>query len=161
NDPEGGYIYSLNTSIKKNLGSSGVPTIVPDTSRKMDSYTGPVYGADLRWNTPLKGFMAGVSYFNQDPTTKGVYVATKIPFLITTNSDKTLAYYVEYTMGNLRFDGEYRREVMVTSSTDAKGARVAPNGKDMRGGYVSASYRLTKHLEVGGYHSRFYYDWAS
>ena len=36
-----------------------------------------------------------------------------------------------------------------------------PNSKDSRFGYLSAAYRLTKHLEVGTYHSRFYYTWAA
>jgi hypothetical protein len=163
-DSQDGYPYSLDTSLGTRA-ANGITNVVPNTSRKVNSSTGPVFGADLRWNTPVKGLMAGTTFFDQDTTTKGIYRATGNPFLIAgdRNDDKdhTLANYLEYTIGNLRFDGEYRREILVSTSNTSTGAWNAPSGKDIRSGYVALSYRLMKRLEVGSYYSRFYYDWAS
>ncbi len=162
-DMNGGYVYALETSGKQGTDPNGISIVVPSTAsstRHIDSYNGPVYGADLRWNTPLKGLLAGSSYIVQDPTTTGSYVATKIPFRIWTDKDNTAAFYTEYTLGGFRFDGEYRREIMDTTTTNSSGVASAPTDKDMRSGYVAASYRLTKLIEVGTYCSRFYYNWA-
>jgi hypothetical protein len=160
NDLHGGYVYALETSAKQGVDPNGIPIVVPSSARTIDSYNGPVFGGDLRWNTPLKGLLAGASYVDQDPTTKGFYIATKIPFLVTTDKDITTAFYTEYMLRGFRFDGEYRREINDTTTTNSAGVPAAPTDKDIRSGYVSASYRLTKMLEVGSYYSRFYYNWA-
>jgi hypothetical protein len=162
-DPYGGYVYALETSNKKGTDPNGIPIVIASTAsnaRNIYSYSGPVFGSDLRWNTPLKGLLAGASYVDQDPTTKGSYIATKIPFLVKTDKDITTAFYAEYTLGGFRFDGEYRRQINDTTSTNSSGAESAPTDKDIRSGYLAASYRLTKMLEVGTYYSRFYYNWA-
>jgi hypothetical protein len=108
----------------------------------------------------VNGLLVGTSYINQDPTTLGHYIATKIPYSLKTDKDNTTAFYVEYTRGNFRFDGEYRREPATITTTTPTGAAAAPSGRDGRSGYVAASYRLAKWLEVGTYHSRFYQNWA-
>lgn len=152
NDSEGGFVYALSSSTK--VGAAFLPT----ATRKIDSYSGPIYGADLRWTTPLKGVTAGVSYSSLDITTKGSFIATAKPYRLYLNSGIT-AYYVQYMIGNLRLDGEYRRELKITRSMITNGTLGAPSGKDIRSGYVSAAYRVTKRLEFGTYHSRFYDTW--
>ena len=56
--------------------------------------------------------------------------------------------------------GNTRREVKVTTENKANGMLAADSAKDLRGGYVAAMYRFCKWLEVGSYHSRYYYQYA-
>jgi hypothetical protein len=65
--------------------------------------------------------------------------------------DQTNFGYGEYTIGNLRLDGEYRRywrDQRVWN--DSYSVMV-----DTRGWYVSGAYRISKVLELGSYYSRF------
>jgi hypothetical protein len=159
-DPHGGYVFALDTSAKGPLDANGVYTILPSTARTITSYNGPTYGADLRWNTPLSGLLVGTSYLNQDPTTTGHYIATNVTYHLDTLHDNTNAFYLEYTRGNFRFDGEYRREPVTIKSTTPAGVFTAPTFRDGRSGYVAASYRLSKLIEVGAYQSRFIQNWG-
>ena len=86
-------------------------------------------------------------------------MATKAPFTLVDQKDHTLGYYAEYTVGNLRFDGEYRRQLREWYGWVGSAQPKTPNSKDSRFGYVSVAYRFTKWLEMGTYHSRFYYTW--
>jgi len=162
NDPYGGWVYAMDTSTKQGQDPNGVNLVVPvtaATARHIDSYNGPSYGADLRWDTPLKGLLAGSSYLVQDPTAIGYYIQSKVPYHNWTDKDNTAAFYTEYTLRGFRFDGEYRREIDDTTSTSSTGALQTPTDKDMRSGYVAASYRVSKLLEFGSYYSRFYYNY--
>jgi len=63
----------------------------------------------------------------------------------------TNQFYAEYTIRKLRIDSEYRRyfQDLVISN----GASTVAN--DVRGWYVSGSYRIMKRLELGSYYSRY------
>ena len=148
-DSNGGYVYSL-------LANQGTTA---NSGRHIDDYGGPVYGSDLRWTTPVKGLMAGVSLLKQDITTTGYYMSNKVPYKRITFKDNTPAYYAQYTYGNFRFDGEYRREVKVIRGDALSGILNAPASVDIRSGYVSGAYRFSKWLELGSYHSRYYPNW--
>ena len=144
-DPTGGYAFGL-------LASGGVHIV---------SMGGLVAGADLRWNTPLKGLTAGASFMDQDITLNGVKVtpaAAATPHF-TTKKNETYAYYVTYSLGNLQLDGEYRRNWKVVVADPGK----VPGGNpaDARSWYTSAAYRFCKWFELGTYHSRFYNDWGT
>lgn len=161
-DLTGGFVYAIETSTKLGNNADNLPILVPAKPvdvRKVDSYGGTVYGADVRWNTPVNGLLVGSSYAIQTSTAHGIYPVTGKLFYFETVKDNTAAFYTEYTVGNLRFDGEYRRELAPTRITTANGVLGAPNYRDVRLGYVAASYRLTKLLEVGSYHSRFISKW--
>jgi hypothetical protein len=162
-DPNGGVFYALQTAMKVDLPGQPLPIFLPTNAlnqKTIDSYDGPVYGADLRWTTPIKGLLAGASYLNRDLTIKGTFVNTNIPYRLIDDKDHTLGYYVDYNVGNLRLDGEYRRTIWFFRNTPANGILTTiPSSRDMRSGYVSAAYRISKWLELGTYHSRFYYEW--
>lgn len=156
-DMTGGFVYALETSRFVAVNANGLPYLAPATpatARRIDSYGGTVMGADLRWNTPIPGLLVGSSYVIQDSSADGSFPATGKPVIFRTVKDNTIAYYTQYSVGNFRFDGEYRREINPASLTSASGVLGAPILKDMRMGYVAAAYRLTKVLEVGSYHSR-------
>jgi hypothetical protein len=164
NDSQGGFIYAMDTAKMTNRPNEPMPFWSPADAasmRHMDDNTGPVYGGDLRWNTPLKGVVAGASYLHEDLTAHGTYVATNAKFTLKDKKDDTLGWYAQYTLGNLEIDGEYRRQIRQWFSWTGDVQPAVPNSKDSRFGYLSAAYRLNKRLELGTYHSRFYYTWAA
>jgi hypothetical protein len=153
-DPEGWYVYGLTTSSQ--VGTTQVP--VP--TRAVDNTSGTVYGADVRWATPVKGLTVGSSALAQAITVNGSFLHNQGPFKITPIKDHLLSPYVQYTFGNLKIDAEYRREPRVTATLQPFYKLEAPKIKDMRSMYVAGAYRFTKFLEAGSYHSRYVADWA-
>jgi len=157
-DPnDGGYLYLLH-----------------DRGIFMTSYGGLQYGADLKWTTPFKGVVMGASHMREEITGTGtgtcnsapIGCSTWLPVTTQTSApgatlmgkyeehslkDQTNLGYAEYTIGNLRLDGEYRRYWR---------DQIAWNGlwevrADTRGWYTSAAYRFNKWLELGSYYSRY------
>jgi hypothetical protein len=94
---------------------------------------------------------------NEDMTGKGTSVnplnptGGTIPYSESSKSDWTNQFYGEYTRGKLRVDSEYRRyirdQLIFGGSSE--------NLDDVRGWYVSGSYRVGKHLAFGSYYSRY------
>jgi hypothetical protein len=111
------------------------------------------YGGDLRWNSPLKGLLIGASRLNEHTATEATSnsaAASAISFE-DSRADWTNQFYGEYTVGKLRIDSEYRRffhNGIVNQGT-------INTITDVRGWYVSAAYRVIKHLAVGSYYSRY------
>jgi hypothetical protein len=160
NDAEGGYLYGLSTSSRVADPAGGFKYITSQT-KVIDYYGGPVYGADLRWATPLKGLTLGASHVRQSITTKGNYLApVRVAYKMDTYYDPISAFYAEFVAGNLKFAGEYRREAKIGVFNAPTGALVAGN-ENARSGYVSLAYRFTKWLELGAYHSRYIADWKA
>jgi hypothetical protein len=139
-DLYGGYVYGL-----KGFGVN------------VTAFNRSLQGGDLRWNTPVQGLLAGVSYMNQSVHSRGTNQAS-LPSTSRSRKNQTSQFYVQYTRGALKLDGEYRRNMQDIFVSDL----FAPPEilADSRSFYGSATYRLGKHLEVGGYYSRFYLDWA-
>ena len=104
-DMGSGFVYGLETSSLLN------GQYIVAIGKKIDSYGGPVYGADLRWTTPRPGLLVGASYSKLDVTTHGYYLSNHLPYTQFTTGDNTIASYVQYTVGSLTFAGEYRKEV--------------------------------------------------
>jgi hypothetical protein len=161
-DSTGGWVYAMQTSNRVGFTANGLPIIAADPVHSINSYAGPVYGADLRWTTPVKGLLVGESYVNQNRSAKGNWYANDLPFQWKTDKDDTYASYLDYAIGKLRINGEYRRELFYAQQTSPTSSTVfgAPTDKDIRSGYVSAAYRIAKALEVGSYYSRFYNSWS-
>jgi hypothetical protein len=167
----GGDIYG-NVALKHRLGDlaytgyaghrsdsiySGYPYLLSQFGTIFTSFGGLQYGADLRWDTPVKGLLIGASRLNQDTTGKGSGVnplnpgAGRIPYSESARADWTNQFYGEYKVGKLRIDSEYRRywrDQSIFSGT-------SENSDDVRGWYVSGAYRIVKRLELGSYYSRY------
>jgi len=117
------------------------------------TYGGLQYGADLRWNTPLKGLLIGASRMNADLTDNGSVVYPGVgsfQYSAVSKADWTNQFYGEYNRGKLRIDSEYRRflhDQIVNGTTETV--------SDVRGWYLAGSYRVTKRLWVGSYYSRY------
>jgi hypothetical protein len=142
----------LNGGIDRGLAGSGL---------KLNSYGGTVKGADLRWTTPIKGFMAGVSFISLDVTEDATRLSNLKPYTLSTLEDNTPVYYFEYSIGKLRLDGEYRREVASAYKTGLKTGGNGTQDFDIRSEFVSAAYRVNKWMEVGTYHSRYYPNYSA
>jgi hypothetical protein len=159
-DPRGGYV----------LGLSAI-------GLNMNRYGGWQQGEDLHWSTPIKGLMVGASLMNQHITGSGsLNLANAVdPFLINmntpdhsqekehSNKNDYYQYYIQFTRGALRLEGEYRREYRnewVGYYTPAMQPEFNFTVEsDSRSWYGSAAYRISKLLEVGTYSSWFFFDW--
>ncbi|HLM80559.1 MAG TPA: hypothetical protein VK302_07990 [Terriglobales bacterium] len=136
---------------------SGAAYLASEYKVYFTRYGGLQYGADLRWNAPLKGLLIGVSRMNEDITDAAKFInplnpgAGFVPYSAVSKADWTNQFYGEYTVGKLRIDSEYRRfvhdevvnRVLLETITDA------------RGWYVSGTYRVMKRLALGSYYSRY------
>ena len=134
---------------------SGYPYLISQWGVFFHSLGGLQYGADLRWKTPVKGLLIGVSRINQEITGKGSFLNLLNPSAGRLAETSTRAYwtnqfYGEYRLGKLDFNAEYRRHV--NEVPYSRGANVAT---DVCGWYVSGSYRLRRHLEIGSYYSHY------
>ncbi len=120
-------------------------------------YGGLQYGGDLRWNTPFRGLWVGVSRMNQHLTGNATFISPLNPgggFVAYTDASKadwTNQFYGEYTRGKLEIDSEYRRFV----HDDVINRGILLTASDIRGWYVSGTYRFVKRLALGSYYSRY------
>lgn len=123
-------------------------------------YGGLQYGGDLRWNTPLKGLLIGASRMNENITGQATVVNSTglgprvFPETDHSKADWTNQFYGEYTVGKLRIDSEYRR-FLNDADYSSLGSVGLTNVTDVRGWYVSETYRVMKRLALGSYYSRY------
>jgi hypothetical protein len=124
-------------------------------------YGGLLYGADLRWDTPLRGLLLGASRLNQNLSGHGTFTGhlfpgvSSLPESDTSKPDWTNQFYGQYKAGNLRIDSEYRRFVTM-GHYHALGLVLLNNTSDVRGWYMSGGYRISKRLAIGSYYSRYW-----
>jgi len=139
-DPYGGYVY----------GSKAYGIDFTSLGAKSE-------GADLRWNTPVQGLLAGASYVNASSNNKGIDPLGD-PFTGRSKIYYVEQFFIQYVHGGLRLDGEYRRTYLDDLTFDP----ILPSETilDSRSFYGSASYRISKRLEIGAYYSLFYLDWG-
>jgi hypothetical protein len=69
-------------------------------------------------------------------------------------ADWTNQFYGNYAVGKLRIDSEYRRFLHNAYYT-ALGSVALTNETDVRGWYVSGTYRVMKRVALGSYYSRY------
>src|SRR6266849_2630511 len=84
-DLAGGVVYSLEKTQK--VEAIPLALYIPADyahTVKVDSSTGRAYGADLRWNLPIKGLVAGASYLDVTLNVQGRMVANDATFLLHT-----------------------------------------------------------------------------
>jgi len=145
-DPYGGYNY-----FSANLG---IPIV---------SNSGRAAGTDVRWTTPVTGLMVGGSFMDQTQDRKGYYTTLALgaplgtPYSFVANPQRTSAAYGDYTRGNWHLNAEFRRDHYIGDISTTFGPVFPWNGSD-KAWFVSAAYRINKHLELGAYHSHYTVD---
>jgi hypothetical protein len=170
----GGDIYG-NVSLKHRLGDLSYTAYAGHRSDSLHGgyvylaaqyglyysrYGGLQYGADLRWNTPLKGLLIGASRMNEDITGQATAKNPSslgpayFPESDHSKADWTNQFYGKYTVGKLRIDSEYRR-FLNNAYYSSFGSVALTNITDVRGWYVSGTYRVMKRLALGSYYSRY------
>jgi len=162
----GTFSYTGYVGNRQDTRYGGYLLMLQDRGVNMNSYGGLQYGADLKWSTPLKGLLLGGSHMREHITGTGSASCgpTSPPincqtwnsvsagnYMEKSRKDETTFGSGEFTAGNLRVAGEYRRYWR---------DQIAWNGMwdvrvDTRGWYLSAAYRLSKRFELGTYYSRF------
>jgi hypothetical protein len=149
--------YTMYAGHRSDSIYSGYPYLLSYFGTRFTSFGGLQYGGDLRWETPLKGLLLGLSRMNEDTNGKGTSLnpanraGGAIPYAESSKADWTNQFYGEYTAGKLRIDSEYRRyvreQVLFSGS--------AENSNDVRGWYLSGTYRVSKRFAFGSYYSRY------
>src|SRR6202050_485916 len=161
----GGDVYG-NVSLPRKLGDlsytayighrydsiySGATYIATQYGIHGSTYGGLQFGAALRWQTPLTGLLVGASRLNENVTDRGKFLdplnprAGAISYSAVSRADWMNQFYGEYTRGKLRFDSEYRRFLHDQLISPFSVETIT----DVRGWYVSGSYRVMKGLAGG------------
>jgi hypothetical protein len=138
-DTRGGFYY----------GAAG-------TGDKILSLSGKTVGADLRWTTPIQGLMLGGSWADQTEDLSASVGRYGNALLTASNPQRITSAYGDYARGHWHFNGEYRRTHDVLEGV-LLGTTVLSNQSET-GWFLTAAYRVTKRLELGMYHSRYYVD---
>jgi hypothetical protein len=141
-DPHQGFLYALSSSFLNTT-----------------PYRGPIYGADLKWTTPLKGVLAGASFMSQHPKGGGIGTAggsyAGLPFTWDSKKREISQFYVQYIAKGLHVDGEYHRDYRhLDIEIPAAHESINPEW-NARSWYISGAYRFTRRIEVGSYYSFF------
>jgi hypothetical protein len=126
-----------------------------------NAFTGKMAGTDLRWTPPVVGLLLGGSYAAINDKYHFTDVANgPTPVAGTLNSTTmwTASAYGEYSTGKWRFNAEYRRNLSKYFQVDPDPGQTEPFWYSDKGWFVSAAYQLSKKLEIGAYHSRYYFD---
>lgn len=153
----GDLSYTVYAGHRSDSIYSGYPYLLSQYGTRFTSFGGLQYGADLRWLTPLKRLLLGVSRMNQDTTGEGTAVNFLspamgiIPYSESSKADWTNQFYGQYTTTKFRIASEYRRYVrdqLLFGST-------SENSDDVRGWYVSGTYRISKRITLGSYYSHY------
>jgi hypothetical protein len=153
----GDLAYTAFAGHRSDSRYSGYTYLLAQYATYFSRIGGLQYGGDLRWNTPLKGMLIGASRMNEDLTAQATFIsaldpgAGRIPLTVGFKAGWTNQFYGEYTAGKLRVDSEYRRQLhdQINQALDVETII------DLRGWYVSGTYRLIKRLAVGSYYSRY------
>lgn len=149
----GAVRYTVYAGHRHDGNYGGYADLIAKYGVKSLDYRGLQYGADLRWSTPWKGLLLGVSRMNGDFTGKGIISLSlgTFPYTAVSKSDFTNQFYGEYSLGKLCIDAEYRRFV----HDQFISPKLLETISDIRGWYASGSYRITKRIMLGSYYSRY------
>lgn len=133
----------------------GYRNVAEQAGAHMESITGLMAGADVRWNNPTLGLTLGASWLRMPFKGNGTIGALEVPATFRVNS-RSAAFYVDYSNRGLHLTGERSRGSGATSITGLPGVPIIE--QNSIGWYASAAYRISSKLEIGTYHSRFISD---
>jgi hypothetical protein len=108
---------------------------------------GKIFGGDLRWAAPLRGFTIGSGVHSQAEDGTAPAGSEHIARFTTTTE------YAQFERGKFYFASEYRREPLTVVLTI--GPAVIPLAYDQRAWYVMGRYRVTKRFQLGSYYSHY------
>jgi hypothetical protein len=165
----GGDIYG-NIPLHKHLGSlsytvyagrsredkyGGFRDVSLQQGRERTGGSGWIAGGDLRWVNPAPGVTVGASWMHESGVGEGTVLARGTPYTFTKET-QTSIFYADYLLGNLHLSGEYSRNPRSIHFAGIPGISLLR--QDTLAWCTSVAYRISKHLELGTYHSRFISD---
>lgn len=121
--------------------------------------SGSMLGADLKWTTPIPNLMVGASMMTIPYHMSGQNLLAGGTFAIDAEPAHNTGFSAQYLRGPLRLEWEYSRLTSVSTIRRPFGDYGPPSvafSYDSRGQYAAFAYRISKKLELGTYHSRFY-----
>jgi hypothetical protein len=136
-----------------------------------NGFTVSDFGAMLRWKTPLKGLLIGVSDKRYSEATNSVLLGGSLSGSYAVQPFNSPDYFAQYERGRFMFAGEYARIHPRLSFSFPQGPTFSVP-VDTRGWYGMATYKITNKLSAGLYVSqlfnrntslgpaRFSKDWA-
>ena len=111
-----------------------------------------VFGGDVRWLTPLKGLMVGMTAVTSGLDGKAPTGGFHIPLSTTPTP------YAKYERGKFMAAGEYKRntsEFIITFNLAGGAHFVSKSDYDTRSWYVMSSYRVLPKMQLGAYYSHY------
>ncbi len=148
----GGIAYTVYAGRRFDDRRGGYRDVAAQNGVLLNRVTGWMAGGDLRWNNLRPGLTVGASYLVMPFEGVGKMKEYQLPVKFEVDS-KTRVFYVDYLRGNLHLTGE---SIMGHGAAEVTGLPgVTKVDEPLTGWYASLSYRLSPHLELGGYHSRF------
>lgn len=160
----GSLAYTVYAGQRRDSEDGGYAYLESAFGVHLDSFGGLQVGQDLRWKTRVRGLLVGASHVGTSLTGQGSWTwappgqaPITIPYEEHSRRNWSNQFHGEYTAGNWRLVTEYRRYWFDQIFLNEK-AEIAT---DVRGWYASAEYRISRHLVLGGYHSRSTVSWQS
>jgi hypothetical protein len=120
--------------------------------------SGTSQGLDVKWTTPLEGLLLGAAFVDSPQHLGGDNLAAGGAFHSDT-TEHTTVLSAQYTHGPFRVEYERSRLTSLSSVLTPYGVFGPPEiivPLDVRGWYAAAAFRISKRVELGAYHSRFY-----
>ncbi len=141
----------------------GIYFFSKDSGFPIDRDSGHVEGADLRWNPPVSGLLLGASTISLSESRTGHYTPVSTftgDYTVSPDPDYVIDGYGDYTYRRWHFSGEFRREFspLKLTSSNFPGLVTIYEGESNKSGFVSMAFRISKRIELGTYHSRYYVD---
>ena len=105
----GSVSYTVYAGRRTNDTRSGYYFNTQDTGIPITSWAGTLGGVDVHWNTPINGLMIGGSFLDEHDNAQGTYQALGVPYFLPSDPNRVTDGYVDYTIGKLHLNSEFRR----------------------------------------------------
>lgn len=146
----GSLSYTVYSGFRDDSIYSGYEYFLQTVHNFTKHYGGLQYGADARWQTPVKGLTVGASRLVED--LKGFGIRLGLPVHEwSIKPDFTDQFYGDYVWGRFRLDAEAKRYYRFHFVRNG----AFSDHLNTHSWYVSGSFRVVKWLTVGSYYSHY------
>src|SRR5450631_1768634 len=98
----GSLSYTAYAGLRSNDKSGGSYYSTADNGVPIKTFSGRMEGMDVKWTTPVPGWMVGASFMNERESVLGNLTNTyNLPYAVVTNPQHLTAVYSDYVRGKL------------------------------------------------------------
>jgi hypothetical protein len=152
----GALVYTAYVGRRRDTYNGGYPYMLRAVGIDYTTYGGRQTGGDVRWQA--HNFQFGVAHMVGDITGTGTWTFSfppgspevTVPTREHSNDDHTTQVFGQYAAGRLKIDSEYRNYYRDENIFDGLSTIIT----NMNAWYLSGSYRVASHVELGSYYSR-------